>query len=61
MTTTYNKVSIANWKRFEKVRAGGKYSMFDPRARRLTGLDLDSYAFVMKNYSELRTAAEEQK
>lgn len=50
---------IADWKRYEKVRAGGKYNMFDPRARQATGLSMERYSFVMQNYSELKTAAAE--
>jgi hypothetical protein len=32
--------------------------MFMPQARQATGLTREQYAFVMKNYSELKAAAE---
>ncbi len=47
---------FAAWRAYERVRAGGRFNMFDPRARRLTGLSAEQYSFVMKNYSELRDA-----
>ena len=50
----YTEKQIENWKRFEEVRQEGKYNMFIPNARLLTGLDDDEYSFCMKNYSELK-------
>ena len=38
---------------YEKVRKSGKYNMYDPRARQLTGLDPEEYVFAMRNYSAL--------
>jgi hypothetical protein len=55
--TPYTPAQIADWRAYERVRKGGKYNMFDPRARRATGLSGDDYSFVMRNYSALRTAA----
>jgi hypothetical protein len=48
---------IADWRRYEAARKNGRYNMFDPRARALTGLSGNRYAFVMQNYSQLRAAA----
>jgi hypothetical protein len=48
---------IENWRRYEAVRKGGRFNMFDPRARKSTRLSADDYAFCMKNYSALRDAA----
>jgi hypothetical protein len=56
----YTPAQLADWKRYEKVRASGKYNMFDPRARDKTNLDRDEYLFVMKHYAELREAVEAQ-
>lgn len=42
---------------YRKVQLSGRYNMFDPRARSLTGLERDGYLFVMKNYEELAKAA----
>lgn len=52
---------LASWRRYEKVRSGGRYNVFDPRARALTGLSEDEYLFCMSNYSELRDTAERAK
>lgn len=51
---------IADWKRYEKVRKSGRHNMFFPEARRATGLDKERYAFVMKNFSALKAAAESE-
>ena len=34
--------------------------MFDPNARRLTGLSRERYMFALENYSELKEAAEKE-
>ena len=52
---------IRAWKAYEKVRASGRFNMYDPRARRETGLNDEKYSFVMSNYSELKEAAEKAK
>jgi hypothetical protein len=45
----------ADWRAYERVRRGGRFNMFDPRARRATGLSEERYSFVMKNYGKLRS------
>lgn len=52
-----HKQRLSDWKIFEKVRAGGRFNMFDPRARRETGLDRERYSYVLYNYSTLKTEA----
>lgn len=54
---TFTPEQIADWHAFEKVRKGGKYNMFEPRARRASGLDDEEYDFVKRNYSALKAAA----
>lgn len=49
---------LDDWAIYEAVRADGSYNMFDPRARRLTGLSGEKYSFVMENYSALKSAVE---
>jgi hypothetical protein len=56
--TTFTKEQIHAWKCYEEVRLSGHYNMFDSRARISTGLDTKTYTFVMKNYSELKEAAQ---
>lgn len=55
-TEEFTQYDIDDWKAYEKVRKGGKWNMFDPRARIATGLSSERYSFVMKNYSELKKA-----
>ena len=52
---------IADWKAYERVRKGGRWNMFDPRARHATSLSLERYVFVMENFSALKAAAEQSK
>lgn len=49
---------IKDWKAYERVRASGAYNMYDPRARQATGLSDERYSFVMKNFVELKEAAD---
>lgn len=56
----YTTEQLADYKAYEKVRKGGKYNMFDPRASRAAKLPEDRYVFVMSNYSELRKEAENE-
>lgn len=39
--------------KYEVVRQQGYYNMFDPRARKLTGLTEEDYIYIQKNYTEL--------
>jgi hypothetical protein len=52
---------LADWKKYERVRKGGRFNMFDPRARQATGLGPERYSFALKNYSELKEAVEGHK
>lgn len=52
------KQRLADWSKFEKVRASGRFNMFDPRARRETGLGHERYSYVLSNYSTLKTEVE---
>ena len=45
---------IADYCYYERVRKSGRYNMFDPRARQLTGLSKVEYAFVMENFEALQ-------
>ena len=53
-TITFTEEQIANWRAYERVRQSGKFNMFDPRARRASGLGEDGYLFSLRNYSALR-------
>lgn len=56
-TPKFTPQQLADRKAYERVRKGGKYNMFDPRARRAIKLNPEEYSFVMKHYSELQAAA----
>jgi len=56
--TKFTPQQLRDWKAYEKVSKGGRFNMFDPRARRETGLGSDKYSFVMSHYSELKELAE---
>lgn len=53
----FTEKQLSDWREFEEVRQSGAYNMFDPRARRATGLTGDEYSFAMRNYSKLKAAA----
>lgn len=41
-----------NFERYELVRQAGLYNMLDTKARELTGLTIEEYNYVIKNYTE---------
>lgn len=51
---------LKDWKAYERVRKSGRFNMYDPRARQATKLSGERYSFVMKNFTELKMAVEEQ-
>jgi len=51
---------IRNWKAYERVRIGGRFNMFDPRAQRLTSMSSDEWCFCMDNYSALNNVVMEE-
>lgn len=55
---SFTFVQLANFRRYERVRASGLYNMFFLQARAATRLSREDYTFVMKNYTELKAAAE---
>jgi hypothetical protein len=57
--TVFTEQQIDDWHEYESVRQSGAYNMFDPRARKASGLTAAQYSFVMQNYSALKKAASE--
>ena len=57
MRVVFTPKQINDWKRYEKVRLGGRWNMWFPQARAATGLTQDEYLFVMQNFEALRDAA----
>lgn len=58
LTSVFTASQIAHWRRYEKVRKGGRFNMLDPHAKRSTGLDREAYLFTINNYAALKAAAE---
>lgn len=54
----FTKKQLENWKRYEEVRAGGKWNMFDKNAQITSGLNRQEYLFCMRNYSGLKKEVE---
>lgn len=55
---TFTAEQLRHFKSYERVRTGGRFNMFDPRARTAAGLSGDEYRFVMEHFAELRAAVE---
>lgn len=49
-----HKQRLDDWMKYEKVRASGKFNMFDPRARQATGLSRERYSYVLWQYETLK-------
>lgn len=56
----FTNQQLQNFEKYVRVQMGGRYNMFDPRARAATGMDKDEYIFVMENYSALKEASEKK-
>jgi len=56
MNDQFTEQQLSNWRKYERVRKGGKWNMFDPRACQATRLSEDEYSFVMRHFSALKTA-----
>lgn len=55
----FTEQQIADFKAYDEVRQEGCFNMMSPQAQRATGLDRDSYMFVLRNYVELAQAVEQ--
>lgn len=56
---TFTTQQIKNFKAYERVRASGKFNMFDPRAQQAASLNRNDFMFVLENYSGLKEQAKE--
>ena len=52
-TKPMEQITKEDFDAYEAVRLSGRFNMFDPRARELSGLDRVTYLGVIKNYTEL--------
>ena len=53
MAKALDELTESDFKSYERVRVGGKWNMFDPRAESASGLDKDTYLGVLSNYNAL--------
>jgi hypothetical protein len=58
--TAFTSDDLNDWQAFERVRKSGRWNMYDPHARRATGLSSERYSFVMHNFTKLKAAAEDK-
>ena len=54
------EVSRAQWEAYRIIENMGLYNMFSPEAIRDSGLDKDTYLFIMENYDELNDEFEKE-
>ena len=54
------EVSRAQWEAYRIIENMGLYNMFSPEAIRDSGLDKDTYLFIMENYDELHDEFEKE-
>lgn len=47
------KITKEQFDEYKQVQDMGAYNMFDPRARELTDLSKQEWAYIIKNYEEL--------
>lgn len=52
-STKHTPEQIGWFRKYEKVRRLGRFNMFDPRARKSSGLSPDEYNYVMQNFETL--------
>ena len=53
-------VTRAEWEAYRIIQNMGLYNMFSPEAVRDSGLDKDTYLFIMDNYDELHDEFEKE-
>ena len=54
------EVSRAQWEAYRIIQNMGLYNMFSPEAVRDSGLDKNTYLFIMENYDELNDEFEKE-
>ena len=54
---TFTDQQLHDFKAYVRVQNSNCYNMLDPAALRATGLDKESYFFILKNYFDLFDAS----
>jgi hypothetical protein len=49
-------ITKAKFDKYKKIQKGGKYNMFDPRAREMTDLSKEEWVTIMREYEKLNEA-----
>lgn len=55
----YSQKQIENWQVYERIRQGGRFNMFDPRARSMSTMSVDEWVYCMDHYDGLKKASEQ--
>ena len=61
MITRFSDRDIVDWRSYERVRLTGRFNMFDPRAREMTGMTRERYIFILEQYSNIQDQIAESK
>lgn len=48
----FEKIRKNDFVAYERVRVGGRFNMFDPRATALSGLSEERYLAILKHYDD---------
>jgi hypothetical protein len=54
MSTHFTPKQLEDFKAYCKVQKTGLYNLLDGQARKLSGLDMESYLFVVIHYESLK-------
>ena len=61
MITRFSDRDIVDWRSYERVRLTGRFNMFDPHAREMTGMTKERYIFILEQYSNIQDQIAESK
>ncbi len=61
MITRFSDRDIVDWRSYERVRLTGRFNMFDPNAREMTGMTKERYIFILEQYSNIQDQIAESK
>jgi hypothetical protein len=54
----FSKSQIKNWQVYERIRQGGMFNMFDPRARAMTTMSVAEWVYCMEHYDAIKKACD---
>lgn len=54
-------ITKKEWNAYRKVQIGGQFNMLMPQARQSSGLDQETYSYIISNYNMLADKFEKSK